>query len=184
MKGSRANRLNGSAGGPRVKLPKPAPAPTRSRRPAAAPAPEPQADCAGVTVFTMAFGDLAHVLRSMLPAKAPPDQRAALEYWGSTLAASLAEAWRGRARKQAVSLAVLPDHVTTPRPIGTAEIVYADPLVSIGMRVVEQAGRVDVEALAADLVKSGVKATLVARLVRKHTKAFPGAHIFTASLAG
>jgi hypothetical protein len=108
--------------------------------------------------------------------------RLAEEYWSASLLSRLADARREKAKKAAVTGGVLPDHLAEPYPIGTAATVYAGPTVTISLKVVPQADRVNTAALVADLQKAGVKPALLKRLVKKHTEQFGGAHIFTAAL--
>jgi hypothetical protein len=61
-------------------------------------------------------------------------------------------------------------------------VVYASDVVTISVKVVEQADRVNVAALVADLEKTGIALRTLRRLVKKHTTPYAGAHIFTASL--
>jgi hypothetical protein len=53
--------------------------------------------------------------------------------------------------------------------------------VTINLKVVPQAPRVNTAALVAALEQAGVKPALLKRLVKKHTEKFGGAHIFTFS---
>jgi hypothetical protein len=134
--------------------------------------------------LTEGFTDLGRCVNAMLPKTPSAIDRAALEYWASSLVCRLADAWRDRTKRAAVASGALPDHATNPLPVGTAETVYAGPLVTISVKVVEQADRVNVAALVADLEQAGVASRLLKRLVKKHTKSFGGAHVFTASLTG
>ncbi len=118
----------------------------------------------------------------MLPKRHSANERAAAEYWGASVASQVAEQWRGKAKAQAVAAGVLPDHEAHPSPIGTMETIYADKLISISMKVVAQADRVDVTSLIADLTKAGLPERVLKKLLKRHTRTFPGAHIFTASL--
>ena len=133
--------------------------------------------------FTEAFALFANVVTSMLPKRSTAKQRAAVDYWCASLANQTAEAWRGKAKAVCVVQGVLPHHELHPMPIGTTETVYADELVSIGLKVVAQADRCDVAALVVELIKTGVEERSLRRLVKKHTKSYPGAHIFSASLS-
>ena len=130
----------------------------------------------------VAYNQFAGLVTTMLPKRATAKQRAAVDYWCASLANQTAESWRGKAKVKCVAEGVLPDHEAHPSPIGTAETVYVDEIVSIGMKVVAQADRCDVAALVADLTKAGVDQKVLKRLVKKHTKTYAGAHIFTASL--
>lgn len=167
-----------------VAPPAPAPAPKRLKggslpRKALSPAIDLTGDH-GAT-FVKAFGALNEVNVGMLPRRASPKQRVAAEYWCASLASQSAEAWRTKAKGRCVAEGVLPDPAT-PSPIGTVETVYADRLISIGMKVVQQADRVDVPGLVVDLTKAGLDLKVLTRLLKKHTRSFAGAHIFTASL--
>lgn len=133
-------------------------------------------------VVSQAVAEIGVAARKLLPPRAPKAQVVAADYWAGSLVMQLAEAWRIRAKREAVAMGVLPDHTEHPSPVGTAETVYTDPMITIAMKVVEQAARVDVPGLIADLQKLEIKPTVLARLLKKHTKTFPGAHIFTASL--
>lgn len=145
------------------------------------PAIVPEAD--RTAIFTGAVSaKLDDLVKAMLPSRASPTEQAAAEYWASSVTNALIEMRRAKAKKIATALHVLPDYVATPFPVGTAETIYADPLVTIGMKVVEQADRIDTLALVADLESAGVASKLLKRLVKKHTRAFAGAHIFTAVL--
>jgi hypothetical protein len=108
--------------------------------------------------------------------------RLAEEYWASSLLSRNADARREKAKRAAVTGGVLPDHLARPYPVGTSETVYAGATVTINLKVVPQADRVNTAALVAALEKAGVKPALLKRLVKKHTEKFGGAHIFTASL--
>jgi hypothetical protein len=108
--------------------------------------------------------------------------RLAEEYWSASLLSRFADARREKAKKAAVTGGVLPDHLTHPYPVGTSETIYAGATVTINLKVVPQADRLNTAALVADLQKAGVKPALLKRLVKKHTETFGGAHIFTASL--
>lgn len=116
------------------------------------------------------------------PGTRNPRDRLAEEYWSASLLSRFADARREKAKKAAVTGGVLPDHLAKPYPVGTAETVYAGATVTINLKVVPQADRVNTAALVADLHKAGVKPALLKRLVRKHTEQFGGAHIFTAAL--
>lgn len=132
--------------------------------------------------FAETFGALGTLVAGMVPKRGSAKQRAAAEYWGASLASQAAEGWRGKAKVKAVAEGVLPDYETNPSPIGTAETVYTDGLVAVGMKVVAQADRHDVPGLVADLTKAGVDPKVLKRLLKKHTRSFNGAHIFTATL--
>lgn len=166
-----------------VSAPAPVPAPPPPGRPvrrAVAKATVP----AGVdhgAAFAQAFGALASVAAAVVPKRHSPRAKAAAAYWGASLANQAAEAWRSKAKAVCVAEGVLPDPAS-PSPIGTIETVYADATISIAMKVVAQADRVDVVALVADLTKAGVDPKVLKRLTKKHTRSFAGAHIFTASL--
>jgi hypothetical protein len=149
--------------------------------------PKPRAKAApaeidGNALIVQALAAIAESIQAMLPRRASTTERAAAEYWGASIVNQLAEAWRNKAKRQAVAQGVLPDHAATPYPIGTSETVYVGTLVTVSLKVVEQADRVDVPGLVRDLIASGVKPAVLKRLLRKHNKSFPGAHIFTASL--
>lgn len=128
--------------------------------------------------ITDAFGELGRQLPKSRNAK----DRLAFEYWVSSILSRLAEARREKAKRAAVAGGVLPDHSAAPMPIGTTETVYTGELVTIGVKVVEQASRLDAAGFIADLEKAGLPARTLKRLVKKHTTTFSGAHIFTASL--
>lgn len=134
------------------------------------------------TAIIDAFGEIGRVNGTMIPRRSNAKDRIAYEYWVSSLLNRLSEARRDKARRAAVAGGVLPDHAANPMPVGTVETVYAGGLVTIAMKVVEQADRVDVAGLMADLEAAGVAAKLLKRLAKRHTRTFPGAHVFTASL--
>ncbi len=136
----------------------------------------------GTALIAQAMAEIAESIQAMLPRRASATERAAAEYWGASIANQLAEAWRNRAKRLAVAQGVLPDHTADPYPIGTSETVYVGTLVTVSLKVVEQADRVDVPGLVADLIASGIKPAVLKRLLRRHTKSFAGAHIFSASL--
>jgi hypothetical protein len=153
----------------------------------AAPKPPAKAEPAKAAIdrtalITQAVAAIAENVQAMLPRQASDAEQAAADYWGASIVNQLAEAWRNKAKRQAVARGVLPDHTATPYPIGTSETVYVGTLVTVSLKVVEQADRVDVPGLVADLIASGVKPALLKRLLRTHNKSFAGAHIFTASL--
>ena len=129
------------------------------------------------------FDEIGRAIRTMLPKATTAKDRLAAEYLAASLTSRLSEAWRDKTKRAAVGGGVLPDHTADPFPVGTVETVYTGALVTISVKVVEQADRVDVAGLVASLEKAGVKPTLLKRLVKKHTKSFAGAHVFTASLA-
>jgi hypothetical protein len=132
----------------------------------------------GVTqLIAEAFGDIGYP-----PGSRSARDRLAEEYWSASLLSRFADARREKAKKAAVTGGVLRDHLAEPYPVGTSETVYAGATVTINLKVVPQAPRVDTAALVADLQKAGVKPALLKRLVKKHTEQFGGAHIFTAAL--
>jgi hypothetical protein len=132
--------------------------------------------------ITDAFAEIGRVNGTMPPRSRNAKDKLAWEYWTASLLNRLAEARRDKAKRAAVAGDVLPDHTAHPLPVGTVETVYTGALVTIGMKVVEQADRLDVAGFVADLEKSGVASRLLKRLVKRHTRSFPGAHVFTASL--
>lgn len=131
-----------------------------------------------------AVGEIGRIIRAMLPRKATEQDKLFADFWGFSLAQRLIEPLRDKSKRAAIAGQVLPDHSAKPFPIGTAETVYSSDLGSISMKVVEQADRLDVAGFVADLEKAGVRPALIKRLLKKHTKTFAGAHIFTATLAG
>jgi hypothetical protein len=152
----------------------------------AKPAPAPIAasvETAGSATIAIAFAQVVHAIRTMAPQKASTKTLAAMDYYGSSAVAAIAEAWRGKAKKTAIALGVLPNYEAEPFDIGTAETVYTDAFTTISLRVTPQAPRVDVDGLVADLEAAGIKPALLKRLLKKHTRTFAGAHVFTASLA-
>jgi hypothetical protein len=160
--------------------PKPEPAPPRTPRTQAKP--EPAVAIEGNALIVKAVAGIGATVQAMLPRRASAKEHAAAQYWGASVTQQLAEAWRGRAKEQATALGVLPDYVAHPYQVGTSGTVYEGTMVTIGMKVVEQADRVNVPGLVADLLAAGVKPAVLKRLVRRNTKQFHGAHIFTASL--
>lgn len=136
-----------------------------------------------VAAVTEAFAEIGRVNGTMIPGRARGAKvRLAYDYWIASVLAQLAEVRRDKAKKAAVAGEVLPDHAADPYPIGTAQVVYADKVVTIGLKVVAQADRFDVAALLVDLELAGVKPSLLKRLVKKHKRSFDGAHVYTASL--
>jgi hypothetical protein len=133
-------------------------------------------------VITEAFANIGTTADTMMPRPRKARDRVAEELWRAQLLSGLAEQRKNDAKRAAIAAGVLPDYTTEPFPVGTAETVYAGPAVTIGLKVVNQGDRVDVPGLVADLEKSGIKPTVLKRLVKKHTRSFGGAHIFTASL--
>jgi hypothetical protein len=130
-------------------------------------------------VIATAFAEIG---TKLLPATRSTKEKLALEYWASSVLTRLAEARREKAKRAAVIGGVLPDIATSPYPIGAAETVYAGSSVTIGVKVVAQADRVNIAGLVAYLEKNGVKPALLRRAVKRNTETFPGAHIFTALL--
>lgn len=133
-------------------------------------------------LITDAFAEIGRVNGTMMPRSHNPQERVAYEYWVASLLARLSEARRERAKKAAVAAAILPDHVASPMPIGTAETVYAGDVVTISVKVVEQSPRLDVAGFLAEAEKLGIPPAKLRRMVKKHTTQFSGAHVFTASL--
>jgi hypothetical protein len=131
---------------------------------------------------TDAFAEIGRANGTSMPRAKGTQERPAWEYWVSSLLAQLAELRRERAKKAAIAAGVIPDHVTVPFPVGTAEVVYAGTLVTIGVKVVAQADKINVPGLVADLEAAGVKRAVLKKLLKRHTRNFSGAHIFTASL--
>lgn len=129
-----------------------------------------------------AVAEVGRVIRATLPRKATDKDKLFADFWGFSLALRLIEPLRDKSKRSAVAGEVLPDHAAHPFAIGTSETVYSSELGSIGMKVVEQAERLDVPGFVADLEKAGVTPALLKRLLKKHTRQFPGAHIFTATL--
>jgi hypothetical protein len=129
--------------------------------------------------ITDAFGEIERMTKTR-----NAKDRMAMEYWAASVLLGLAEKRRDKAKRAAVAGGVLPDHAAHPMAIGTAETVYTGAQVRIDVKVVEQADRVDVPAMMVDLERAGVKLVTLRRLLKKHTKTFNGAHIFTASLVG
>lgn len=136
------------------------------------------------TAVTEAVTELGRVIRATLPRKATDKDKLFADFWGWSLVLRMVEPLRDKSKRAAVAGEVLPDHTAHPFAIGTSETVYSSELGSIGMKVVEQAERLDVPAFIADLEKIGIKPAQLKRLLKKHTRQFPGAHIFTASLTG
>lgn len=130
-------------------------------------------------LISAAFSEIG---KAQLPTTKSTKDKLALEYWAASLLNRLSEARREKAKKAAVMGGVLPDHTSNPLAIGSAETVYSGPLVTIGVKVVAQADRVNVPGLVAYLEKNGVKPALLKRAVKRHTEVFGGAHIFTALL--
>jgi hypothetical protein len=128
---------------------------------------------------TFAFAEIG---KDHLPATRSTKEKLALEYWVSSVLLRLAEARRDKAKRAAVHGNVLPDTLANPFPIGTAEAVYAGALVTIGLKVVPQAERLNVAGLTAYLEKNGVRPALLKRAVKRNTETFAGAHIYTALL--
>jgi hypothetical protein len=87
--------------------------------------------------LTEGFTEIGRCVNAMLPKTPSAIDRAALRYWASSLVCRLADAWRDRTKRAAVVSGALPDHVATPFPVGTAATVYAGPLVTISVKVVE-----------------------------------------------
>lgn len=131
-----------------------------------------------------AVAETGRIIRATLPRKATEKDKLFADFWGWSLVLRMVEPLRDKSKRAAIAGGVLPDHSANPFAIGTSETVYTSDLGSIGMKVVEQAERLDVPAFVADLEKIGVKPAQLKRLLKKHTRQFPGAHIFTASLAG
>lgn len=129
-----------------------------------------------------AFDGIDRMVGAMLPKGTTEPDRTSVRHYASSLVARKAEAWRDQTKRAAVAGGVLPDHSADPYPVGTAETVFTGKYVVIGLKVVEQADRVDVAGLVADLAKAGVKPAVLKRLVKRHTRSFPGAHIYSASL--
>ena len=131
---------------------------------------------------TEAFLDIGHINGTALPKAKGATEKIAWEYWVSSLLAQLAEVRREKAKRAAIAGGVLPDIAANPLPVGTTQAVYAGTLVTIGVKVVGQSDRVNVPALVADMLAAGFAPRVVKRLVKKHTRSFAGAHVFTASL--
>jgi hypothetical protein len=103
-------------------------------------------------------------------------------YAVATQSQSLSEAWRDASKKALVACGALPDYAANPLVVGTHATIYTDPLVTVGVKVVPQAPRLDIDACFADLLDAGVKPALLKRLRKKHTTEFNGAHIITTLL--
>jgi hypothetical protein len=131
-----------------------------------------------------AVAEVGRTIRATLPRKATEKDKLFADFWGWSLVLRMVEPLRDKSKRAAVAGEVLPDHAAHPFAVGTSETVYSSELGSIGMKVVEQADRLDVPGFVADLEKAGVKPALLKRLQKKHNRSFPGAHIFTASLTG
>lgn len=157
------------------------PKPSRAKRTPPAP-PTDAKQPGGLVIVTAGFDGLAQIVRGLCGLKASAPEQAAFEYWGSTLLVALAEAWRAKCKKTAIALGVIPDYEATPLPIGSVTTVYTSPAMTIVAKVVPQAPRVDLAGLLVDLGRIGIKPSVLKRLVKKHTKEFAGAHIFTAQL--
>jgi hypothetical protein len=133
--------------------------------------------------LSAARADLDRTLAILLPKARTAKDKLALDYWAASEAERLDAAWREKAKRAAIRGGVLPDYATNPLPIGTSETVYASPLLTIGLKVVRQADRVNVPGVVAYLEKSGVNAALLKRALKRNTEQFGGAHVFTALLA-
>ena len=103
--------------------------------------------------------------------------RAWLEYWAAT-----EDERRAVARREKAKRAVVPDFAANPLPVGTVETLFSCPLLTVGVKVVRQADRVDVAGVVAYLGQSGVKPALLRRAVRRNSMVFAGAHIITVLL--
>lgn len=130
-----------------------------------------------------ALADLERTLALLRPRARTAKDKLALDYWGASEAQRLGEAWREKAKRAAIAGGVLPDHTADPLPVGTSTTVYASSLLTIGLKVVRQADRVDVAGLLADLEAYGVKPSVLKRMLKKRTELLGGAHIFRALLA-
>ncbi|MGD0106328.1 MAG: hypothetical protein ABSC06_20145 [Rhodopila sp.] len=134
----------------------------------------------------VALGDarteLDRALAALLPRAKTVRDKLALDYWAASEAARLDDAWREKAKRGAVAGGVLPDYTANPLPVGTSETVYSSPLLTIGLKVVRQADRVNVAGLVAYLEQAGVKPALLRRAVKRNSEQFGGAHIFTVLL--
>lgn len=150
---------------------------TRRIKPKPKPKPAPKPDANAV-----ARAELDLTLAGLLSRAKTAKGRDVLAYWGSSLACSQAESWRGSAKKALIARGVLPDYTTNPLPVGTVETIYADPLVLLTVKVTQQASRLAVDAFVADLLEAGVKPALLKKLRKRHTTDFSGAHIITAVL--
>jgi hypothetical protein len=129
-----------------------------------------------------ARGELDRTLAALLPRAKTARDKLALDYWAASEAARLDDAWREKAKRGAVAGGVLPDYTANPLPVGTSETVYSSPLLTIGLKVVRQADRVNVAGLVAYLEQAGVKPALLRRAVKRSSEQFGGAHIFTVLL--
>ena len=142
-----------------------------------------QAPATKTDALTATFAEIGRP-RGAAASRKPTKDVLAWEYAVSSLLARLSDARRDKAKKAAIAGGVLPDYAANPLPIGTADTVYVSPLVTIGLKVVAQAERVNVPNLVADLLAAGVKPAVLTKLIKKNTESFAGAHVFTASLTG
>ena len=131
-----------------------------------------------------AFADVGHV-GTTAPPRAKGAARAvdktAWEYYVASVGCQTQESRREKAKRACIAAGLIPDTAINPLPVGTLETVYAGLFVTIGLKVAAQADRTNVPGLVADLL-AHIPAKTLNRLVKKHTRSFAGAHIFTASL--
>jgi hypothetical protein len=132
--------------------------------------------------ITDALAQIGRVNGTMMPKSRKRGDAEAYEFFTASLINQLNEARRNQAKKALIAKGIMPDYSADPLPAGTVQTVFSGDVVSLSVKVVEQAARVNVAALVADLEKAGFPPGKLKRLIRKHTTAFNGAHIITASL--
>lgn len=132
-----------------------------------------------------AFGEIGRTNGTRMPESTNPDDK----YWWARLVSqqlgTLNDKAKDDSNKALIARGLLPNYAEHPLPIGTSATIYASDLLTAAVKVTQQADRVDVAALVAELVaKELIKPGVLKRLVKKHTRSFAGAHSVTALLTG
>ena len=95
---------------------------------------------------------------------------------------ALAGKRKDAAEKMAIVNGVIFDKDTEPKPAGTQEVVFSGEVVHVNVAVRAGAARVDHKMLVMNLLRLGVKQSVIDEAVAKATVINKSAHVFTSML--